>query len=105
VWYCIVEDQPLTILWDSDGTLQIWEGPHAVMAKMLKETLQELAGSIQLIETWGTSGLAETDPMWDGRQSNTSKNPKCSCFGRPKDVHQNVAEILYQRSQELKSDA
>jgi len=57
---------------------------------ILREAAAELG--CELKETWGVKGIASTDPYWDGKP--TFRCGRCSI---EHDVHENVAQVLYQR--------
>lgn len=46
----------------------------------------------------GVSGLAATDPYWDGSDIFTCENPQCPCYGKSKDMGVNVHDTLWARA-------
>jgi len=53
---------------------------------------------VPIVLVHGNSGLAATDPSWDGSDTFTCDNPQCACFGSTEDMDLHVHDSLWKRA-------
>ena len=101
VWYVrpfgSIKEEVAFMQPDTGGAVSVLTGSIESSRQIIRESVDETDIEIDLVETFGTKGIAITDPMWNGQPTFRCGNKKCNAVH---DVHENVAQNLYQRSTE-----